>query len=250
MLCQQGGEDKAPKWTFSGTGSRPVGDSLNTNVPYHVIAPKDPQHRYTKDPAYSFGNNRPSSAPALRGPPPGFDMTNHKLRPNTPQFSFGTTKRPSPFPGEDGPGPGFKVPKGRDGPKYSMPGRRGPKTPADTGPGPNFCRKERPTGRPRPASAPTRSRRERPQSAGAGPGPTYYRPGMERDTGGVSIGDLRKEKATLYGGGDEDDVRRLGKPWGYFGYNDFGHTEGYEPPEGEWKTDKCGRSGPRCLSRT
>jgi len=213
MLCQCA--EKAPKWTFGGGKGHELNATMHDEkvtaftAITHDMSPK----KYKKEPAFTFGVLRPDSV-TLR---PGPDYC-PRTSTSTPRYGFGSTKRPSPFPGEPGPGPGFQLPERKDGPKFSMRGKRDKADKAEPGPADyDVSRSGSHALAPRWGRSAKSERRKRSASVGA-PGPAYFKSSMMHDGPAYSLGAQRKEHF-------EEDRRQLGKPYTYFGYDDFGHTE-------------------------
>lgn len=210
--------EKAPKWTMGGKPRDLEAERLAPG-PLNV----KPPDKYPRDAVYSFPQGRerperPSSAP----PGPKYKP---RITPTTPRYSFGKTPRPHPFAPPPGPGPILSHTE-PGGPKYSCAPRRpmnffeGPDTPS-----PQYYAPKRPRSArgPRygPDSAPQRPPGAPPGSwpppPAHGPGPDYLPP-QEPPGPRYSIRPLFPEKPT-------EDLRHLGPPWTYFGYNDFGHSD-------------------------
>lgn len=203
MLCQLSTVRKFPKWSF---GTRPKSARHPGGTGPETLHDKyrDAHGKFRREPGYSFPpppRERPSSAP------PGGHI-NFKLRPGTPQYSFGRTKRGGPDPKTDGPGPNACF-SSFGGPKFSM-GLRPNDGPKSFGPGPKYN-----PGNPDKKRAPV-------FGTGTGYGPKDNGvPGpyaVPSPMGGASysLGVRREERPKSAG--------RLGIQMSQFGYNDFGHA--------------------------
>jgi hypothetical protein len=206
--------EKAPKWTIGKRMQDPETMGNPTPGPLGVKGPD----KFARDPVYSFPRGGPPDRPSSA--PPGPRLLNPRLNPSTPKWGFGTNPRPSPFEPQPGPGAGNVRPP-REGPHYSMPGRRrvpSKKTEDTPGPGNYFPRRPRSAYGPRwGVEKPGQQRPHRPPNRG--PGPSYVPPAVcGRDGPSYSFRPNLQEKP-------DTDPRVLGPPWTYFGYNDFGRSD-------------------------
>jgi hypothetical protein len=208
---------KAPKWTFSPKYPEPSYDRHKDMYP----GPKHPEdhHRddfskYKRDPAWTISGNgngsnwdRPSSAP-----PGGVYVP---LKPSTPRWSFGTSRRTPPAADTPGPGPGGAyVPDTPRGVKVSLTPRRPMRTRTTEGPGPAcYTPRDHIAGRWGHWGHVVDSKT--PQETGPGPKYDTRRPSMGPR---YSMGARRAQSVEKH-----HADRELGPPFTHFGYNDFGH---------------------------
>merc|ERR1719456_495044 len=109
---------KAPKWTFGTKRS----DSPRENFPgphFPADVHRDNFGKYTRDPAWTFPGpcGSPSWDRPLSAPPGGIYVP---LKPSTPSWGFGTSRRDPPRADTPGPGPGAYVLKTPRGVKVSI----------------------------------------------------------------------------------------------------------------------------------